>query len=122
MNERIKMIRKSLKYTQKEFAKKIGANRTTIVFIEKGTSNPSNLIISSILEKFNVNKEWLEDGVGDMFLDDSNLDLFDKLIEMIDINDIDQLEFIELLSKLNDENRNLLKTLAIKIFDSQKKD
>ncbi|MBE5968774.1 MAG: helix-turn-helix transcriptional regulator [Lachnospiraceae bacterium] len=68
MNERIKILRKTLKLTQEEFANAIGAQRATIANYEKGRRVPINTAISLICTKFNVNEDWLRTGEGEMFI------------------------------------------------------
>ena len=67
MNERIKELRQALGLTQQVFADKAGTSRANIAGYEKKKSVPSDAVISLICEKFDVNEEWLRDGVGEMF-------------------------------------------------------
>lgn len=53
--------------TQQEFADKIGIKRNTIGQYEIGRNEPTTPIINLICKEFNVNKEWIENGTGDMF-------------------------------------------------------
>jgi len=113
MNERIKSLRKELGLTQKGFAEKIKVAPNSIARYELGDRNPSDAIINSICREFNVNEEWLRTGQGEKFnldtdtdflygkalrknndtqmrllnailqLDDSELELIEKLIEKL---------------------------------------
>ncbi len=67
MNNRIKVIRKSLKLTQKDFAEKLGVKRNTVAQWEIGVNGLSDQVIKSICREFNVNETWLRDGEGEMF-------------------------------------------------------
>lgn len=67
MKDRIKKIRQQFDLTQQEFADKIGIKRSTIAKYETGTNSPSSAVISLICREFDVNEEWLRDGIGDMF-------------------------------------------------------
>ena len=67
MNNRIKELRKQLGLTQQEFADRLKLKRNTIATYEMGKATPSNRTISDICEAYNVNREWLETGKGDMF-------------------------------------------------------
>ena len=69
MNERLKQLRKILDLTQQEFADKIGSKRNTIAKYETNTNVPSTAVISLICREFNVNEEWLRNGTGDMFIE-----------------------------------------------------
>ena len=76
MNERLKKLRKALDLTQQEFADRIGIKRNSFANYETGRNTPIDAIIVSICREFNVNEDWLRDGVGDMFLPtDRNTDI-----------------------------------------------
>lgn len=67
MNERIKDIRKKEGLSQQKFADKLGIARGNIAAYEVGKNAPSDAVISLICSKFNVNKDWLLTGKGDMY-------------------------------------------------------
>lgn len=68
MNERLKKLRKALDLTQQEFADRIGSKRNTVAKYETEANTPSAAVVSLICREFNVNEDWLRNGVGDMFL------------------------------------------------------
>ncbi len=68
MNERIKKLRKTLDYTQQEFADRIGVKRNTIAQYEIGRNEPIDTVIRSICREFGVNESWLRFNEGDMFI------------------------------------------------------
>ena len=67
VNERIKELRLTLGLTQQAFADKLKTSRSNIANYEVCKNSPSDAVISLICEKFDVNEEWLRDGVGEMF-------------------------------------------------------
>ena len=67
MNERIKELRKTLKLTQQEFADRLSLKRNTIATYEMGKATPSDRTVNDICEKYNVNEDWLRNGIGEMF-------------------------------------------------------
>lgn len=67
MNKQIKELRKILNITQEEFSSKIGLSRNFIAQIETGTKSPSDRTVSDICRVFNVNRDWLLTGSGDIF-------------------------------------------------------
>ena len=67
MNARVTLIRKTLKLTQDEFAKKLGLSRNYIWMLENGERAPSDRTISDICREFGVDRIWLETGAGDPF-------------------------------------------------------
>lgn len=87
MNERLKILRKSLNLTQKEFGEKIGIKGNTITTYEKGIRTPSEAIIFSICREFNVNENWLRTGEGEMFLRLNNDEEFELICEYIRVKD-----------------------------------
>ena len=68
INERIKAVRKELKMTQLDFAGKLFMTNDAISNIERGLNPPASRTIEQICKTFNVSKEWLETGEGEMFL------------------------------------------------------
>ena len=78
MNKRILELRKALDLTQSEFGAKIGLSRDGIASYERGTAKPTGTAIQAIIYTFNVSREWLETGEGDMF-NVSSADYLNKL-------------------------------------------
>lgn len=72
MNTRFKELRKELKLTQEEFAKKMQLSRSYINLIEMGKKIPAERTIKDICREFKVNYDWLVNGTGDMFRDDDS--------------------------------------------------
>lgn len=75
MNERIRKLRRHLDMTQQEFADKLGVKRGAIANYELGRNEPIDAVISLICREFNVNKEWLRNGTGEMFVEMDKEDL-----------------------------------------------
>lgn len=74
INARIKTLReKHLNLTQEEFADAVGLKRNTICVVENNGRNLSKRSLDIIVEKFNVNLNWLMHGEGEIF----NKDLSD---------------------------------------------
>lgn len=72
MNERLKILRKSLGLTQTEFGKRIGMTMQGIQKWEKGKSKPQKSTIKALISTFNVNPDWLLNGTGEMFIGDAS--------------------------------------------------
>lgn len=84
---RLIQLRKTLNLTQFEFGEKIGLKHSTISDIERNYSplTESNKIL--ICKTFNVNRVWLETGIGPMFIEHNPLhDEFILLFDNLDIN------------------------------------
>lgn len=123
MNERIKELRKTLGFTQQEFADKIGVKRNTVATYEMGRSVPSDSAISLICREFNVSEAWLRTGEGPMFLErsrDEELSAFfgDLLAGQPDF----KRRLITVLSRLNESEWELLEQMADKLVEEAQKD
>ncbi|MFQ9544998.1 MAG: helix-turn-helix domain-containing protein [Clostridium sp.] len=79
MNERLKLLRSTLKLTTREFAKVINLSGGAITNMEKGVRNITDRVISDICREFNVNEEWLRDGKGEMFIEPDTFSLDEYL-------------------------------------------
>lgn len=79
MNERLKLLRKTLKLSQDAFAERIGMKGSSISLLESGGRNITEQVIKSICREFNVDYIWLTAGDGEMFVDTD-----DDFIERID--------------------------------------
>lgn len=74
INERIKVLRERLGLTQTALAKKINRAPNTINQYEKGKNIPNRTILD-ICNAFNVNEVWLRTGSGEMFRQETNVDV-----------------------------------------------
>lgn len=72
MKDRIKLLRKSLKMNQNDFANKIHKVTRTLQKYESGEIIPDYSIIQLICSTFNVNPDWLLNGTGEMFINEVN--------------------------------------------------
>lgn len=79
MNERLKLLRSTLKLTTREFAKVINLSGGAITNMEKGVRNITDRVISDICREFNVNEEWLRNGKGEMFIEPDTFSLDEYL-------------------------------------------
>lgn len=68
MKSRIKQLRNKLSLTQEDFGKRIGIGKTSVSKLETGENKPSDQTIMLICREFNVNEEWLRDGIEPMFI------------------------------------------------------
>jgi len=67
LGERIRKVRRTLDLTQEAFCNRIGLKRNSISLVESNKRNISDQAILSICREFNVNEEWIRNGVGEMF-------------------------------------------------------
>lgn len=66
MNNRIREVRNQAGLSMQAFGDKIGVSAPSVSKIEAGINNPSEQTIRAICSEFNVNRDWLVDGIGDM--------------------------------------------------------
>lgn len=94
INDRLKLIRKSLEMNQTDFGAKIGLSQTSIGLYEKGSRDLTERIIAQLCQTYSVNEDWLRTGEGEMFVDDTpaliermkdELNLSEREIEMLTI-------------------------------------
>lgn len=69
INERVKHFRKDvLQISQANFADKLGMKQTGISYMEREGSTVTDQTIKSICLLYHVNEEWLRNGTGEMFI------------------------------------------------------
>ena len=75
MNNRIKLLRKTLGLTQENFAQKIGITKSSVSLLESGQNKASSQTIYILCKEFNVNEKWLRNGTGEMFIEKTTFSL-----------------------------------------------
>lgn len=111
MNNRIKELRTKLlkerdnkKYTQKDFADRLGLSENFVWQIEKGDRIPSDRTIADICRIFGVNRVWLETGVGDPFQPkDKREELKAVFADVLSGRPSEKNAFIEAVAQLPDD-------------------
>ena len=87
IHERLKAVRTALKLSQRDFSKGIFLEQSAYARMEQGVTRANERIIELVCAKYNVCKEYLKDGKGDMFSENNAPDvkleqlrrLFDEL-------------------------------------------
>ncbi len=64
--DRMMLLRKTLKLSQYQLGQAVGVSDTTIRNYENRRSHPSLNCLNKICDIYNVNRDWLFDGKGDM--------------------------------------------------------
>lgn len=80
MNERIKLLRKTLHLSQDKFGAALGITGASVSRIESGINNPSESTLKLICSTYHVLYRWLVYGEGQMFEDDREARI-DRVIE-----------------------------------------
>lgn len=117
LNDRIKLIRKSIGLTQDEFGKRLGLTRGAITNIELNKTEPKPLLIDLICRIFNVNENWLRTGEGEMFMPLTRSEKIAKFAGRIlrDESPTFQRQLVELLAELDTEEWEMLERFAQKL-------
>lgn len=111
ISERFKQLRGELGKSQTEFGAGIGVSRSVINNIERGVTKPSDVFLNHICVIYNVNREWLETGEGEMFDKSEQLDETAKLIESISDSPAMR-SLLATWAQLSDENKAVFKRFA----------
>jgi transcriptional regulator with XRE-family HTH domain len=67
IKDRVKKLRKTLKLSQEEFGKRIYVSQSLLTEIESGNRKVNARTVQLIVSEYNVNKNWLLTGIGDIF-------------------------------------------------------
>lgn len=73
INKRIIYIRNEAKLRRNKFASEIGISASYVTQIELGKKSPSDPVIKVICFRFNVNEDWLINGIGDIHFQPSTI-------------------------------------------------
>jgi len=67
IHNRLKLVRDYFHLSIRDFAKEIYFSHSVYGQVEYGSREPNDRIIQLICSKFNVNKNWILTGAGEMF-------------------------------------------------------
>lgn len=103
-NERLKMVRERLGYTQSEMAKKIEMQTSSYNQVELGHNAITPRVKYPLQFLFKVNTRWLMEGVGEMFM---NKEKGELPVEILD----NKVKAENYILGLQNENRELKEEL-----------
>lgn len=122
MNNRFREIRKALNMTQKEMGAILGITNTSVSVIEKGDAALTERNQNALCEKLNVNKEWLQDGIGEMFLPNLPVDDFSCILSEIEESDDEFIKnFLWAYWQLDEKGKQVIKDFLKALVEGQKK-
>lgn len=129
IGERLKELRKHYGLTQQEFGARIGLSQTAIGMYETGKRNIDDRTTLLICKEYHVNKEWLQDGIGNKIAisydftlerlsEENNLSLLEKSIisAFLHLSSTQRQTIYEVACAIADSYRN------IKEFNLQSED
>lgn len=118
--DRLIKIREDKEYSQEKFASELGLSRNFINQVENRKKNISERTIKDICREFNINEEWLTDGIGEM-KKTADRKLSGYLSEIATGDDEFIQNLIEVYMELDPTSKEALKEIAKKMADKQKK-
>ena len=123
MKDRIAILRKTLKLSQRQFSERIGLQRTTITNYEVGRNNPNELARQRICKEFGVRREWLDTGEGEMFEPRNRYEQLWKMSEdyLQDENEVFRRRLIAVIAELSKDELAVLAGIAEKTLEREKR-
>ena len=115
MNERIKILRKTLKLSGEKFGEKLGVKRSAISDLETGRNNLSEQMLLAICREYNVNEKWLRNGEGEMFIETKE-SFLNNISKQYSLDDLD-IKIIESYLNLSPDGREFIKNYIKSICD-----
>lgn len=104
ISERLKILLSELDISQRQFAKKINLDAGYFSRIVQGKVNPPDRILLLIENVFHVNKNWLENGEGEIFSAQVTSLAKKQILEMIDTLNDEQVNAVSSFLKYLTEN------------------
>ena len=121
---RIKTLRQTLGMSQTEFGKKIGVTRSALSNLDLGITTLKEPLLSLICSVFNVRREWLENGSGEMFEQPDTEAPFYNAFGSISNDDPDSFRkrFVVALAELDDSELDAMERFIRSLLRETKKD
>lgn len=121
INERVKMIRKEKKLTMEAFGKQLGVTKVAISRIESGDRNVTDQMFLAICNTFNVNPDWLRDGIGEPFKEVTRNRRIEEFVRDILTNEPEgrKARLVDALASLDEEGWDKLYEIALHFVEEQ---
>lgn len=121
MSERLKMLRKTLQLTQQQFADRLNVGRNNIAGYETGKRSPSDAAIALICREFSVSTQWLREGIGEMFIEQTPDEQIVSFIGSIQRSEADSFkkQLLSVLANLTEEQWKVLAEIAGKLAQAK---
>jgi transcriptional regulator with XRE-family HTH domain len=107
MNDRIRLLRKALGLNQRDFSLRAKIGHSTLAMFETGQRVPKDIHIAQICQTFNVNEEWLRNGIGSMFIENDSA-IVSRLAAEYNLDSLDR-KIIQSYLNLNPQQRAVIK-------------
>lgn len=109
MKSRILKVRKDNKLTQDAFAERLTLSKNYVWQMEKGERNPSDRTIKDICREFNISEAWLRDGIGEMYIENTQEDRY--LANVAKLQRADDETIIRWVNMIAETNPDVLKQI-----------
>ena len=121
---RVKILRRTLGLSQTEFGVKIGVTRGVINNLDRGVTDLQDPLLSLICSVFNVRREWLETGSGEMFeMPDTEAPFYNAIGSISnDEPDSFRKRFVVALAELDDSELDSMERFILSLLRETKKD
>lgn len=121
MQDRLKFLRNDKEMSQVEFGKLIGISRSQIACYENGIRELTERTINDICREFNVNKDWILTGEGEMYIVSNEDERLAKILVELHTSDNENLKsLIEKMLELDDKYINIILNLVDTVLEDQK--
>lgn len=122
MNDRIKKIREYFGLKQEEMGNRLGLTKNYIYLVETGKRNLSEQSIRILCSEFNVSREWLLTGIGEMFYEKTKDEKISEMLGNIENSSVKDFKYrlVSALSKLNKSEWEMLENLVESIAGKEK--
>ena len=104
--DRLKILLDELNISQRQFAMKINLDAGYFSKIMRGKVNPPDRILLLIENVFNVNRDWLENGQGEIFSNQGISLAKKQVLESVDSLSDEQVSAVSSFIKYLTENKN----------------
>ena len=130
IGDRLRILRQSEKLNASEkmsmekFGQRLGVTRGAISEIENGRNNLSEQMLLAICREFDVNPEWLRDGVGPMFKEPAENELIESFIRRILTDEPEgvKVRFIAAVATFDDRDWETVMKVADALVDAQNRE
>ncbi|MEA5057737.1 MAG: helix-turn-helix domain-containing protein [Anaerotignum propionicum] len=116
ISNRVKEVRKNFKLSQAAFGEKLSVSRDVINDVENDRVTPKELFLQHLCTVFNVNENWLRDGIGEMFIE-TNKTFISALANEYNLDTLDE-KIIECYLNLGALQRKVLKDCLRNFVDA----
>ena len=120
MNQRMKMVRETLRMSQAAFAESADIGLGVIKNIDSNRTEPNDHYFNVLCATYNVNRDWLETGEGDMFVEKTREEeILDWATSLLSADNEFKRRFIYALSRLDEAGWLTIEHFAQMLYEEQ---